>query len=62
MWHVDACKKWAEIEDKAVMRETALTAAEEQEVKDYYFGAYLRWLKFHPLADALASLPQVRRA
>lgn len=43
------------------MRETALTAEEEQQVKDYYFGAYLRWMKFHPLADDLASLPQVRR-
>jgi hypothetical protein len=29
------------------------------EAEDFYFFAYLRWMKFHPLGpDALASLPQ----
>ena len=58
VWHEPAALKWVKIEPREKMRATPFTAEETLELESFYFGAYLRWLRYHPLADDLASIPQ----
>jgi hypothetical protein len=59
VWAVPAAAQWASIQPKDKMRDTALTDAAVQQIRSFYFGAYLRWIEYHPLVEDQASIPQV---
>jgi phosphodiesterase/alkaline phosphatase D-like protein len=59
VWHAGSVKRWIEMEDKQAMRATPLNQQQAQDVDDFYFFAYVRWLKFHPLGEDLANIPMM---
>jgi hypothetical protein len=59
IWSMPVCKEWSGIEPKDKMTGTPFNPRQLQKIKDFYFGGYLRWLKFHPLEEHMHDIPQV---
>lgn len=61
VWACTSLQSWFEVKDKAARLAIAPTEEQRAEVAEFYFFAYLRYLKNHPLGAAnMASIAQVR--